>query len=786
MNQGAGRPLRGPQASSRAPEHRAPEHRAPEHRAPEQRAPEQRAPEQRGPAPARSDDLAHLYRKIADLQADAADAEARAVKAEREQSEADGMLGQMLARVSEVEARLRAEQKLRVEGEAAAAQAAKLRASQAEMLERLQTLEAQAERARIELTHARREAATHRLAADDQLHLLAKEREDTAELLTRLEREQRDREALRARLVDLDRTTSERNDAAARARELQIELEATRQSMVTRERDLSAKLEQAWVEIRHAHDSADVLEDQLADVRDKLAAERATAENARRELAAERALATEVEADVARLELASEAGERTLTAERARSTEVEANIARVALAKEVSERALAAERAHAMEIEADVARLERARETSERAREVSERALTTERSRAAEAEANVARLELAREAGERALIEARAELARVRTAHESALASLRESHTVELADALSERSRRERSAVDAEIAAGRRDLLQLDEALTEARRQLDLERAATAEAQSLLAGEREWVAEMEEDSLRREEDLEKTRRAQTRADAHARAAEARRVELEDTFADTERALATHRGELEALRVEAAMHRMRIAELERERELRAGMIEVNAVPAEIERLRRRVASAEARAAQMHTELADAIDEVTHLLTELERREMDTARIRTQSLASARSLLEHVTAATRPVARPAIEAATSAHPPANTEPARGVSEPPEASNQAVDIVDEITDERRPEPAAAIVDAAPEPALAAPEPAAPTDAAPADAATPRPSAVPPPLPAAHMLSFPAAPPIVGLPSLTDEDEDEMTAIVDRDALLSLPPPS
>ena len=702
--------------------------------------------------PARAEDLAHLYRKIADLQADAAHAEARAVKAEREQSEADGILGQMLARVSEVEARLRAEQKLRAEGDAAAAQAAKLRASQAEMLDRLQTLEAQSDRARVELTQARREAATHRLAADDQLHLLAKEREDTAELLARLEREQKDREALRARLVDLDRTTGERNEAAARARELLVELEATRQSSATRERDLAAQLEQAWVEIRHAHDSADALEDQLTEARDKLAAEHAAAENARRELAAERALATETEADVTRLELASEAGARTLTAERARAAEVAANIARLELARDESERALAAERAHATEIEADLARLE-----------------------------------LARDASERALTEARGELTRVRAAHETALASLREAHTVELADALSERSRRERGAVDAEIAAGRRDLIQLEETLAEARRQLDLERAATAEAQSLLAGEREWVAEMEEDSLRREEDLEKTRRAQTRADAHARAAEARRTELEDAFAEAERALATHRGDLEALRVEAAMHRMRIAELERERELRAGMIEVNAVPAEIERLRRRVASAEARAAQMHTELADAIDEVTHLLTELERREMETNRVRTQSLSSARSLLEHVAAATRPVARPAIEAATSAHPPANVDAPPRESVPPAPSDQAGDIVDDVTAERSPEPAAA----APEPE-SEPEPeaalqlAAAADTAPADVAPSPPSAGPPPLPAAHLLSFPAAPPIVHLPSLTDEDEDEMTTVADRDAVQPLPLPS
>ncbi|MEP7123510.1 MAG: hypothetical protein ABJE95_21460 [Byssovorax sp.] len=789
QNPGAGRPLRGPQVSTTSPQRGSIDPRGSERREPERREPERREPERRDAErrePARADDLAHLYRKIADLQADCAESEARAVKAEREQSEADGMLGQMLARVAEVEGRLRAEQKLRVEGEAMAAQAGKLRASQAEMLERLQTLESQAERARLDLTHARREAATHRLAADDQLHLLAKEREDTAALLARLEREQRDREGLRARVVELDRAASERNEALARARDLQAELEAIRSSSGSRERDLSSKLEQAWVEIRHAHDSADALEDQLADVRDKLAASHTAAESARRELAAERALASEVEADVTRLELASEAGERSLSAERARAIEVESRIARLELAKETGERALAAERAHAIEIEADVARLELDREAGKRA-------VTAERARAAEAEANVARLELAREAGERALTEARAELARVRAAHESALLSLRESHTVELADALSERSRRERSSVDAEIAAGRRDLQTLEDALAEARRQLDLERAATAEAQSLLAGEREWVAEMEEDSLRREEDLEKTRRAQTRADAHARAAEARRTELEDTFAETERALATHRGELEALRVEAAMHRMRIGELERERELRAGLIEVNAVPAEIERLRRRVASAEARAAQMHTELADAIDEVTHLLTELERREMDTGRVRTTSLASARSLLEHVIAATRPAARPSIEPASSTPPPAASDAPPRASEAPRAaepSDQAVDIVDEITAERRPEPAAAAtvevdidVDLEAAPADAAPIDAAATDAL-ADAAPSRPSAGPPPLPTTQLLSFPAAPPIVGLPALTDEDEDEMTAVVDRDAIQ--PPPS
>ncbi len=651
----AGRPLRGPQASAN----------------PQARV----AAEPRGASPARSDDLAHLYRKIADLQADTAAAEARAVKAEREQESADSMLGQMLARISEVEARLRTEQKRAAEGESAATQAAKLRASQSDMLERLQQVEAQSERLRLDLTHARREAATHRLAADDQLHLLAKEREDTAELRARLERDQKERESLRARLAELDRTAGERNDASARARENVAEIEAARLAAVAREREIAVKLEQAWVEIHKAHDSADALEDQLADARRERDAERADAENARRELAAERAHATEIEADVARLEVA-------------------------------------------------------------------------------------------REAGERALTDARAELAKARATHERAVEALRESHTVELAEALSERSRRERTAVDAEIAAGRRDLLQLEETLAEARRQIDLERAAAAEAQSLLAGEREWVAEMEEDSLRREEDLEKTRRAHSRAEAHARAAESRRVELEDAFAEAERGLAAHRGELEALRVEAAMHRMRIAELERERELRAGLIEVNAVPAEIERLRRRVASAEARAAQMHSELSGAIDEVTHLLGELERRELETARIRTQSLASARSLLEHVTAATRPVARPAIEAATSARLPGSAaSPPRAL----EASNQAVDIVDEITAERAPHPAEATATAVTGPRSVVPPPL--------------PSVVPPPLPTEARMAVPVAPPIVGLRSLQEEDEDEATTVVERDSVRPLP---
>jgi hypothetical protein len=746
----AGRPLRGPQASAN----------------PQARS----APDARGSIPGRSDELAHLYRKIADLQADVTAAEARAVKAEHEQEGADSMLGQMLARVSEVEARLRTEQKRAAEGEAALAQSAKLRASQGDMLERLQAVESQSERLRVDLTHARREAATHRLAADDQLHLLAKEREETASLRARLDREEKERESLWARLADLDRAASERNDTSARLREQLAEVEANRQAAAARERDLTAKLEQAWVEIRHAHDSADALEDQLTEARDRASAEHAAAEDARRELAAERAQATETEADVARLDLAKEAGERALIEARAAAV-------RIDVAREAGERALASARA-------DVARLELAREAGDRA-------LT-------EARADVARLELAREAGDRALTEARAEVFKARATHERALAALRESHTVELADALSERSRRERSAVDSEIAAGRRDLLQLEETLADARRQIEIERAANVEAQSLLAGEREWVAEMEEDSLRREEDLEKTRRAQSRADAHARAAEARRTELEDAFAEMERALAANRGDLEALRVEAAMARMRIAELERERELRAGFIEVNAVPAEIERLRRRVASAEARAAQMHTELADSIDEVTHLLTELERREVETARIRTASLASARSVLEHVTAATRPAARPGAEGSTSAStppepvvPPSTIEAmlpevavalahAEDADEPTTELVNTDNVVNDVnivaaatteatsTPSGRPPPLPPIVEASAP--VVVPPPLPPVASA-------APSVGPPPLPAAAAA--------ITLPLLHDDDDDQATVVVERDSVRPPPQP-
>lgn len=418
-----GRPLRGPAGAMHPPG--------------------RSAPEARGSIPPRTDEIALLHRKIAEFEADASESEDRAVKAEREQGAADEMLGQMLARVSDVEA--------------------------------------QNERLRVDLTHARREAAMHRLAAEDALHLLAKARDETAELRARLDREQEDREALWTRIAEQDRVAGERDQAGARARELAAELDTLQQAAAT---------------------------------------------------------------------------------------------------------------------------------------------------------------------------------------HERALEALRELHTTELADAHSERARRERSAADAEIAAGRRELAAVEEAFANARREIETGRAALAEAQSLLAGEREWVAEMEEDNLRREEDLEKSRRAQSRAEGYARAAEARRVELADSLAEAERTLAVGRDELEALRFEAAMHRMRVAEMEHERELSAGLIEVNAVPAEIERLRRRVASAEARAGQMHSELSGAIDEITLLLTELERRELDTARVRTTSLASARSLLDHVTAATRPVARPAIEAASSA--------------------------------------------------------------------------------------------------------------------------
>jgi chromosome segregation ATPase len=457
----------------------------------------------RGSTQPRADESALLYRKIAELEADATEAEARALKAEREQGAADEMLGQMLARVSEVET--------------------------------------QSERLRVDLTQARREATTHRLAAEDALHLLATTRDETAELRARLDREQDDREALWARIAEQDKLGGERDHAGARARELAADIETLRQAAATHERELSAKLEQARIELRHAHEGADVLDDQLVDARRQLATARDAEKDARREL------------EGARLEI-------------------------------------------------------------------------------------------------------------------------------------------------------------------------DAARAEVAEAQSLLAGEREWVAEMEEDNLRREDDLEKTRRAQSRAEAYARAAEARRIEIEDSFTEAERTIAVGRGEIEALRVEAVMHRMRIAEMDRERELRAGLIEVNAVPAEIERLRRRVASAEARAGQMHSELAGAIDEVTLLLTELERRELDTARVRTASLAGARRMLEHVAAATRPVTRPAIEAATSA-------PIATTADAPSSDSS-------------------------EPASAPPEPAA----------SPELAAAPPPL-----------------PSLAVDDDDEATLIVSRRALSS-----
>ena len=115
---GVGRPLRGPHSSAYPPA--------------------RNVTDARGSVPPRTDEVALLHRKIAELEADASEAEARAVKAEREQGAADEVLGQMLARVSDVEARLRVEQKRAADAEAGAPQATRSRGATGEAQQQLQ------------------------------------------------------------------------------------------------------------------------------------------------------------------------------------------------------------------------------------------------------------------------------------------------------------------------------------------------------------------------------------------------------------------------------------------------------------------------------------------------------------------------------------------------------------------------------------------------------------------------------------------------------------------------
>ncbi len=159
----------------------------------------------------RSDELASLYRKIADMQVELADAEARHEKARAESASADEMVGQMLARVSEVEARLRTAQADRDDAEARA-ETAEARAGE---------LAAQLGAAHLQINQLRDDLAVAGHDADVNLA-------EIESLRARLLREQEERETLRQRVVEFAQVCEERDAALLREELIDAELGAVR------------------------------------------------------------------------------------------------------------------------------------------------------------------------------------------------------------------------------------------------------------------------------------------------------------------------------------------------------------------------------------------------------------------------------------------------------------------------------------------------------------------------------------------------------------------------------
>jgi chromosome segregation ATPase len=217
------------------------------------------------PASTRSEELAQVYRKLGDTQAALADADARAEKAHAESEAADEMVGQMLARVSEVEARLRAAQKQAADADLRAASAKERLEAQSLELKRTaaeadeQRREAEALRARINREHEERESLRARVT---EFAAVCEER-DTA--------------LLREELLEADLTAAREALDAARteardAREAQrIEVEET-VSALAAERACVAELAEDFEREQNAHEEArSRAEDELASLRAELA-----------------------------------------------------------------------------------------------------------------------------------------------------------------------------------------------------------------------------------------------------------------------------------------------------------------------------------------------------------------------------------------------------------------------------------------------------------------------------------------------------------------------------------
>jgi chromosome segregation ATPase len=174
---------------------------------------------------ASADDIMAMSRRVASLQAELSDTRGRLVKQEDEQAANDDALGKMLARVADVEARLRAQQKRAAEAEE--------RAQESE--DRVEELAAEVQRLRSEA--ARGAPDTPRSGAEPPD--VARLREELAGATRRIEAERRGaEEAARDREREREQAGSLRTKLAD-LEIFQVEVEELRGTVVSLETDLA-------------------------------------------------------------------------------------------------------------------------------------------------------------------------------------------------------------------------------------------------------------------------------------------------------------------------------------------------------------------------------------------------------------------------------------------------------------------------------------------------------------------------------------------------------------------
>ena len=462
-----------------------------------------------GPTSTRMEELAHLYRKIADMQGELAETEARLEKALHESAGADEMVGQMLARMGEVEGRLHGTQKQAAEANARAegaesraselaAQLGKARATQAELAERLRAAESRLsgdrrdfDRLRSELEAARTEATVAIAAAEEAQDNLLKERDQSITLRAELSREastrQRDRderETLRLRVSELALVCDERDKALLREEMLEADLEAARREVADTLARASSGEHRMGDAIADKAARIEELEGDLSDVRSRLGWSEKELLGARREIADTNEVLGDERA------LRERAEERAASAEQACER-----------AKEIAEgskraRAAVEEQLHEALLEMDAiakarGEAERRAEDTAAASADAERAARDARGEA-EREIGALRAELDGAREKLRAMDVERELqdgleARTKSVHDNEIAALRASHTAEV-----DRLRASMDEASQTAARSHYELLTRGEQLALARRERDAaiaERDAAASASQSLEGD---------------------------------------------------------------------------------------------------------------------------------------------------------------------------------------------------------------------------------------------------------------------------------------------------------